>query len=329
MSAEEIKTTFPKNAEEEYDVIAIEIAEDISEDISEEIDCDMDSAALYSLDSLNVSDSVRLYLKEISNYPLLSPEEEEELAKRIEAGDSYARDRLAQSNLRLVVNIAKRYKNSSMSFLDLIQEGNIGLMRAVDKFDYRKGFRFSTYATWWIRQAISRAINDQSRTIRMPVHQCEQVNRIKRVSRKLSLELGRDATTQDLADALDMSEAQVVKTLKYAQDAVSLDTLVGEDKDSALSDYIRDETSPQPEETIVASSLRDALLDVLSCLTEREEQILRMRFGLDDDNPRTLDDVGKVFGLTRERIRQIESKALRRALLYQNRKHQCLRDYLA
>ena len=323
MSAEEIKTTSPSLIDDELDEID-EIVE-----ITDGIDCDTDSEALYTTDDLNVSDSVRLYLKEISSYPLLTAEEEVELAKRIEIGDTCAREQLAQANLRLVVNIAKRFKTGSLSFLDLIQEGNIGLMKAVDKFDYRKGFKFSTYATWWIRQSISRAINDKSRTIRIPVHQCERINKVRRVSRDLSQSLGREVTREDIARELGMPDKQVEKILSCYLDTVSLDTPVGEEQDSQLSDYIRDENSPEPEATAVAGSMRESVLELFDCLTEREETVLRMRFGIDDGMEKTLDEVGQVYGLTRERIRQIEAKALRKLLTRQIHRRRSLRDYLA
>ena len=317
MSAEEIRTTSPQLIDDEF------------EEITDDIDCDLDSEALYTPDDMNVSDSVRLYLKEISSYPLLTAEEEIELAKRIEVGDTYAREQLAQANLRLVVNIAKKFNSTSLSFLDLIQEGNIGLMKAVDKFDYRKGFKFSTYATWWIRQAISRAINDKSRTIRIPVHQCERINKVRRVRRDLSQSLGREVTREDIAQELGMPDDQVAKIISYSLDTVSLETPVGEEQDSQLSDYIRDEASPEPESAAVASSMRESLLELFECLTEREEAILRMRFGIDDGREKTLDEVGRIYGLTRERIRQIEAKALRKLLMRQIHKHRSLRDYLA
>lgn len=317
MSAEEIRTTSPQLIDDEF------------EEITDDIDCDLDSEALYTPDDMNVSDSVRLYLKEISSYPLLTAEEEIELAKRIEVGDTYAREQLAQANLRLVVNIAKKFNSTSLSFLDLIQEGNIGLMKAVDKFDYRKGFKFSTYATWWIRQAISRAINDKSRTIRIPVHQCERINKVRRVRRDLSQSLGREVTREDIAQELGMPDDQVAKIISYSLDTVSLETPVGEEQDSQLSDYIRDEASPEPEAVVVAGSMRESVLELMECLTEREETILRLRFGIDDGKERTLDEVGGVYGLTRERIRQIEAKALRKLLVRQMHKHRNLRDYLA
>ena len=317
MSAEEIRTTSPQLIDDEF------------EEITDDIDCDLDSEALYTPDDMNVSDSVRLYLKEISSYPLLTAEEEIELAKRIEVGDTYAREQLAQANLRLVVNIAKKFNSTSLSFLDLIQEGNIGLMKAVDKFDYRKGFKFSTYATWWIRQAISRAINDKSRTIRIPVHQCERINKVRRVRRDLSQSLGREVTREDIAQELGMPDDQVAKIISYSLDTVSLETPVGEEQDSQLSDYIRDEASPEPEAVVVAGSMRESVLELMECLTEREETILRLRFGIDDGKERTLDEVGGVYGLTRERIRQIEAKALRKLLVRQMHKHRSLRDYLA
>ena len=317
MSAEEIRTTSPQLIDDEFD------------EITDGIDCGTDSDTLYTQDDLNVSDSVRLYLKEISSYPLLTAEEEIELARRIEIGDTYAREQLAQANLRLVVNIAKKFNSSSLSFLDLIQEGNIGLMKAVDKFDYRKGFKFSTYATWWIRQAISRAINDKSRTIRIPVHQCERINRVRRATRDLSQSLGREVTREDLAKELGMPDEQVAKILSYSVDTVSLDTPVGEEQDSQLSDYIRDETALEPETSAVNSSMRESILELLDYLTEREAAILRLRFGMDDGQERTLDEVGRIYGLTRERIRQIESKALRKLLMRQVHRHRNLRDYLA
>lgn len=317
MSAEEIRTTSPQLIDDEF------------EEIIDGIDCDSDSEALYTPDDMNVSDSVRLYLKEISSYPLLTAEEEIELAKRIEAGDTYARKQLAQANLRLVVNIAKKFNSTSFSFLDLIQEGNIGLMKAVDKFDYRKGFKFSTYATWWIRQAISRAINDKSRIIRIPVHQCERINKVRRVRRDLSQSLGREVTREDIAKELGIPDDQVAKIISYSLDTVSLETPVGEEQDSHLSDYIRDEASPEPEAAVVAGSMRESVLELMDCLTEREEMILRMRFGIDDGRERTLDELGGVYGLTRERIRQIEAKALRKLLMRQMHKHRNLRDYLA
>ena len=317
MSAEEIRTTSPQLIDDEF------------EEITDGIDFDLDSEALYTPDDMNVSDSVRLYLKEISSYPLLTAEEEIELAKRIEVGDTYAREQLAQANLRLVVNIAKKFNSTSLSFLDLIQEGNIGLMKAVDKFDYRKGFKFSTYATWWIRQAISRAINDKSRTIRIPVHQCERINKVRRVRRDLSQSLGREVTREDIAQELGMPDDQVAKIISYSLDTVSLETPVGEEQDSQLSDYIRDEASPEPEAVVVAGSMRESVLELMECLTEREETILRLRFGIDDGKERTLDEVGGVYGLTRERIRQIEAKALRKLLVRQMHKHRNLRDYLA
>ena len=317
MSAEEIRTTSPQLIDDEF------------EEITDGIDFDLDSEALYTPDDLNVSDSVRLYLKEISSYPLLTAEEEIELAKRIEVGDAYARKQLAQANLRLVVNIAKKFNSTSLSFLDLIQEGNIGLMKAVDKFDYRKGFKFSTYATWWIRQAISRAINDKSRAIRIPVHQCERINKVRRVRRDLSQSLGREVTREDIAKELGMPDDQVAKIISYSLDTVSLETPVGEEQDSQLSDYIRDEASPEPEATVVAGSMRESVLELMDCLTEREETILRLRFGIDDGEERTLDEVGGIYGLTRERIRQIEAKALRKLLMRQMHKHRSLRDYLA
>lgn len=257
-------------------------------------------------------DHVRMYLKEIGRVPLLTAEEEVELAKRIEAGDEEAKRRLAEANLRLVVSIAKRYVGRGMQFLDLIQEGNLGLIKAVEKFDFRKGFKFSTYATWWIRQAITRAIADQARTIRIPVHMVETINKLIRVSRQLLQELGRDPLPEEIAQQMDLPVERVREIMKIAQEPVSLETPIGEEEDSHLGDFIEDQEAPAPAEAAAIYMLKEQLEEVLDTLTAREEKVLRLRFGLDDGRSRTLEEVGQVFGVTRERIRQIEAKALRK-----------------
>ncbi len=261
---------------------------------------------------VKISDPVRMYLKEIGRVPLLSAAEEIELAKRIEDGDEEAKRRLAEANLRLVVSIAKRYVGRGMLFLDLIQEGNLGLIKAVEKFDYRKGYKFSTYATWWIRQAITRAIADQARTIRIPVHMVETINKLIRISRQLLQELGREPTAEEIAAEMDMSPEKVREIQKIAQEPVSLETPIGEEDDSHLGDFIPDDEALAPADAAAYELLKEQLEDVLDTLTEREENVLRLRFGLDDGRTRTLEEVGKVFGVTRERIRQIEAKALRK-----------------
>jgi RNA polymerase primary sigma factor len=257
-------------------------------------------------------DPVKLYLKEIGTYPLLTIEDEINLAKRIENGDEYAKKQLAESNLRLVVSIAKRYVGRGLSFLDLIQEGNLGLIKAVDKFDYTKGYKFSTYATWWIRQSITRSIADQSRTIRIPVHMSEVINKTYRVSRNLLQELGREPTEQELSKALDMPIEKVREILKVSADPISLDTPIGEEDDSHLGDFIKDDSIVGPEDAAAYSMLQDQISKLLNTLTEREQRVLTLRFGLDDGRTRTLEEVGKEFNVTRERIRQIEAKALRK-----------------
>jgi RNA polymerase primary sigma factor len=261
---------------------------------------------------IKINDPVRMYLKEIGRVPLLSAEEEIELAKRIEQGDEEAKRRLAEANLRLVVSIAKRYVGRGMLFLDLIQEGNMGLIKAVEKFDHNKGYKFSTYATWWIRQAITRAIADQARTIRIPVHMVETINKLIRISRQLLQELGREPTAEEIAAEMDMSPDKVREILKIAQEPVSLETPIGEEDDSHLGDFIEDQDALAPADAAAYELLKEQLEDVLDTLTEREENVLRLRFGLDDGRTRTLEEVGKVFGVTRERIRQIEAKALRK-----------------
>ena len=281
---------------------------------------------LLGSNSAKVNDPVRMYLKEIGVVPLLSSEEEKELAIAVENGDLEAKQRLAEANLRLVVSIAKRYVGRGMQFLDLIQEGNMGLMKAVDKFDYSKGFKFSTYATWWIRQAITRAIADQARTIRIPVHMVETINKLVREQRNLLQELGQDPTPEQIAERMDMTPDKVREILKIAQEPVSLETPIGEEDDSHLGDFIEDEVIENPVDYTTRVVLREQLDEVLDTLTDREENVLRLRFGLDDGKMRTLEDVGKVFNVTRERIRQIEAKALRK-LRHPSRSKQ-LKDFI-
>lgn len=281
---------------------------------------------LLGSNSAKINDPVRMYLKEIGVVPLLSNEEEKELAIAVENGDLEAKQRLAEANLRLVVSIAKRYVGRGMQFLDLIQEGNMGLMKAVDKFDYSKGFKFSTYATWWIRQAITRAIADQARTIRIPVHMVETINKLVREQRNLLQELGQDPTPEQIAERMDMTPDKVREILKIAQEPVSLETPIGEEDDSHLGDFIEDEVIENPVDYTTRVVLREQLDEVLDTLTDREENVLRLRFGLDDGKMRTLEDVGKVFNVTRERIRQIEAKALRK-LRHPSRSKQ-LKDFI-
>ena len=276
--------------------------------------------------SVRMNDPVRMYLKEIGRVSLLNADQEIALAKRIEAGDEEAKQELAEANLRLVVSIAKRYVGRGMSFLDLIQEGNMGLMKAVDKFDYRLGFKFSTYATWWIRQAITRAIADQARTIRIPVHMVETINKLSRIQRQLLQDLGREPTPEEIGAEMDMPTDKVREILKIAQEPVSLETPIGEEDDSHLGDFIEDKDATSPEQHASYELLKEQLEEVLDTLTDREENVLRLRFGLDDGRTRTLEEVGKVFGVTRERIRQIEAKALRK-LRHPSRSNQ-LKDFL-
>jgi len=277
-------------------------------------------------EGVGIDDPVRMYLKEIGRVPLLTAEEEIELAKRMEQGDEEAKRRLCEANLRLVVSIAKRYVGRGMLFLDLIQEGNLGLIKAVEKFDFRKGFKFSTYATWWIRQAITRAIADQARTIRIPVHMVETINKLIRVSRQLLQELGREPTPEEIAQEMDIPVERVREIMKIAQEPVSLETPIGEEEDSHLGDFIEDEDAPAPAEAASYILLKEQLEGVLDTLTPREEKVLRLRFGLDDGRSRTLEEVGQEFGVTRERIRQIEAKALRK-LRHPSRSRK-LKDYL-
>ena len=287
---------------------ALEELQEIEEVTEEEIANDTDSLA----DTFSTDDPVRMYLKEIGKVPLLTPEEEQDLAKRMADGDEDAKRRMAEANLRLVVSIAKRYVGRGMLFLDLIQEGNLGLIKAVDKFDYTKGYKFSTYATWWIRQAITRAIADQARTIRIPVHMVETINKVIRVSRQLLQELGHDPSAEEIAAEMGMPVDKVRDILKIAQEPVSLETPIGEEEDSHLGDFIPDEGASEPSEAASFTLLQEQLVDVLSTLTPREEKVLKLRFGIEDGRPRTLEEVGKEFNVTRERIRQIEAKALRK-----------------
>ena len=289
-------------------------------------DIDIEKIDLSIPEGVSIEDPVRMYLKEIGKVPLLSAEEEIELAKRMENGDQNAKKRLVEANLRLVVSIAKRYVGRGMLFLDLIQEGNLGLIKAVEKFDYRKGYKFSTYATWWIRQAITRAIADQARTIRIPVHMVETINKLIRVSRQLLQELGREPSPEEIAAEMDMPVERVREILKISQEPVSMETPIGEEEDSHLGDFIEDDNVPAPAEAAAFTLLKEQLDEVLSTLTDREQKVLRLRFGLEDGRARTLEEVGKEFKVTRERIRQIEAKALRK-LRHPSRSRK-LKDYL-
>ena len=294
--------------------------------MEDEEEVELDKIDLSVPEGDSIEDPVRMYLKEIGKVSLLSADEEIELAKRMEKGDEAAKKRLAEANLRLVVSIAKRYVGRGMLFLDLIQEGNLGLIKAVEKFDYRKGYKFSTYATWWIRQAITRAIADQARTIRIPVHMVETINKLIRVSRQLLQELGREPTPEEIAEEMDMPVDRVREILKISQEPVSLETPIGEEEDSHLGDFIQDDNVPVPADAAAFTLLKEQLVEVLSTLTDREQKVLRLRFGLDDGRARTLEEVGKEFNVTRERIRQIEAKALRK-LRHPSRSRK-LKDYL-
>ncbi|MDX5324186.1 MAG: RNA polymerase sigma factor RpoD [Exiguobacterium sp.] len=294
------------------DIRVTEDAADAEETPAKKEDEEVDLNDLSVPPGIKINDPVRMYLKEIGRVDLLSAKDETELAKRIEQGDEEAKKRLAEANLRLVVSIAKRYVGRGMLFLDLIQEGNMGLIKAVEKFDYMKGFKFSTYATWWIRQAITRAIADQARTIRIPVHMVETINKLIRVQRQLLQDLGREPSPEEIAKEMELTPEKVREILKIAQEPVSLETPIGEEDDSHLGDFIEDQDAMAPQDAAAYELLKEQLEDVLDTLTDREENVLRLRFGLDDGRTRTLEEVGKVFGVTRERIRQIEAKALRK-----------------
>ena len=330
LSAEQMEKVFEYLEGHNIDVLRITADTDDDVDIdnmiAEEEEVDMENIDLSVPEGVSIEDPVRMYLKEIGKVPLLSAEREIELAKRMEEGDEDAKKELAEANLRLVVSIAKRYVGRGMLFLDLIQEGNLGLIKAVEKFDYHKGYKFSTYATWWIRQAITRAIADQARTIRIPVHMVETINKLIRVSRQLLQELGRDPLPEEIAKELDMPVERVREILKISQEPVSLETPIGEEEDSHLGDFIQDDNVPVPAEAAAQTLLKEQLDEVLDTLTEREQKVLRLRFGMNDGRARTLEEVGKEFDVTRERIRQIEAKALRK-LRHPSRSRK-LRDYL-
>ncbi len=315
----------PSKIEQIYEYLEaqnVDISGNINDTEVDEVDIDLNNLP----DGISIDDPVRMYLKEIGKVPLLSAEQEIILAQKMQEGDQEAKKKLAEANLRLVVSIAKRYVGRGMLFLDLIQEGNLGLIKAVEKFDYTKGFKFSTYATWWIRQAITRAIADQARTIRIPVHMVETINKLMRVSRQLLQELGRDPQSEEIAKRMDMPVAKVREIMKISQEPVSLETPIGEEEDSHLGDFIPDEDIPVPAEAAAFTLLKEQLVEVLDTLTEREQKVLRLRFGLDDGRARTLEEVGKEFSVTRERIRQIEAKALRK-LRHPSRSKK-LKDYL-
>jgi RNA polymerase primary sigma factor len=318
----------PEQIEKVYETLenlGIDIVGDIEAEM-EEIQLTEEDLDITVPEGVSIDDPVRMYLKEIGKVPLLSAEDEIDLAQRMEAGDSEAKKKLAEANLRLFVSIAKRYVGRGMLFLDLIQEGNLGLIKAVEKFDYRKGYKFSTYATWWIRQAITRAIADQARTIRIPVHMVETINKLIRVSRQLLQELGKEPQPEEIAKEMNMPVEKVREIMKISQEPVSLETPIGEEEDSHLGDFIPDDDAPAPSEAAAFTLLKEQLIDVLDTLTPREEKVLRLRFGLDDGRARTLEEVGKEFNVTRERIRQIEAKALRK-LRHPSRSKK-LKDYL-
>ena len=316
LEAEQMEKIFEYLESQNIDVLRISPDTDDADDVeillTDEDEVDMEKIDLSVPDGISIEDPVRMYLKEIGKVPLLSAEEEIELAKKMEQGDENAKKRLAEANLRLVVSIAKRYVGRGMLFLDLIQEGNLGLIKAVEKFDYNKGFKFSTYATWWIRQAITRAIADQARTIRIPVHMVETINKLIRVSRQLLQELGREPMPEEIAKEMDTTVDRVREIMKIAQEPVSLETPIGEEEDSHLGDFIEDHDAPAPADAASFTLLREQLEEVLETLTVREKKVLELRFGLEDGRSRTLEEVGQHFGVTRERIRQIEAKALRK-----------------
>ncbi|MBR1892838.1 MAG: RNA polymerase sigma factor RpoD [Lachnospiraceae bacterium] len=330
LTAEQFENVFEALEREGVEILKINSADDEPTErdleLEDEDSEDMENIDLSVPDSVSIEDPVRMYLKEIGKVPLLSADEEIELAQRMEEGDEEAKKKLAEANLRLVVSIAKRYVGRGMLFLDLIQEGNLGLIKAVEKFDYRKGYKFSTYATWWIRQAITRAIADQARTIRIPVHMVETINKLIRVSRQLLQELGREPVPEEIAKEMNMPVERVREILKISQEPVSLETPIGEEEDSHLGDFIQDDQVPVPADAAAFTLLREQLAEVLETLTDREQKVLRLRFGLDDGRARTLEEVGKEFNVTRERIRQIEAKALRK-LRHPSRSRK-LKDYL-
>jgi RNA polymerase primary sigma factor len=311
---------------DKHNVDVLRISEEDEEDIILDEEEELEPLDLTIPEGISIEDPVRMYLKEIGKVPLLNADEEIELARRMEDGDDYSKKRLAEANLRLVVSIAKRYVGRGMLFLDLIQEGNLGLIKAVEKFDYRKGYKFSTYATWWIRQAITRAIADQARTIRIPVHMVETINKLTRVQRQLLQELGREPSPEEISAVMNMPVERVREIQKISQEPVSLETPIGEEEDSHLGDFIQDENVPVPADAAAFTLLKEQLVEVLGTLTEREQKVLRLRFGLDDGRARTLEEVGKEFNVTRERIRQIEAKALRK-LRHPSRSRK-LKDYL-
>ncbi|MBQ8690169.1 MAG: RNA polymerase sigma factor RpoD [Clostridia bacterium] len=321
----------------DYDIAQVDIdsvsAEEIDGDTFKDIERDVEAyeaekmEKFLSSEGLAIDDPVRMYLKDIGKIPLLTPEREKYLAEQIALGSKSAKDELIEANLRLVVSIAKRHVGKGMYFLDLIQEGNLGLIKAVEKFDYSKGYKFSTYATWWIRQAITRAIADQARTIRIPVHMVETIHKVSRTARQLLQELGREPTTDEIAERLGITAEKVREIMKIAQDPVSLETPIGEEEDSHLGDFVEDNDSPAPSDSASYSLLREQLCNILHTLTPREEQVIKLRFGLEDGRPRTLEEVGKQFDITRERIRQIEAKALRK--LRHPSRSKTLKDYLA
>ena len=326
---EEMETVYDYLTEQGVDVLLPENESD--EDLFYEDDHEEDDAESYQdaterpeADTGNVSDPIHMYLKEIGQVPLLTPEQEVELAKKVAQGDEDAKRQLEEANLRLVVSIAKHYTGHDMSLMDLIQEGNLGLIRAVEKYDYRKGFRFSTYATWWIRQSIPRAIADQGRTIRIPVHMVENINKVNRASRDLMQELGRDPNPEEIAARIHMTPERVREIQKISREPVSMETPVGDEEDSSLGDFIRDETTPVPADEAARVMLKEQIREILNDLSDREQQVLRLRYGLDDNRSRTLEEVGKQMNVTRERIRQIEAKALRKL----KRKNIRMRDYL-
>ena len=334
--ASELEDVNPEEIDKVFDAfeeIGVDLLKDDFEDVEPDIDelenieeIDVSDASITDFDGINIDDPVRMYLREIGRIPLLTYDEELDLAQRIIEGDEEAKQKLAESNLRLVVSIAKKYLGRGMLFLDLIQEGNMGLIKAVDKFDYSKGFKFSTYATWWIRQAITRAIADQARTIRIPVHMVETINKLIRTSRHLLQRLGREPTPEELSEELEMPIEKVMEIQKIAQDPVSLETPIGEEDDSHLGDFIQDDDSPAPQDSAAYTLLKEQLEEVMNTLTPREAKVLKLRFGLEDGKARTLEEVGKEFEVTRERIRQIEAKALRK-LRHPSRSKK-LRDYM-